>query len=220
MIQTEGDDAIPDLRQTLSELNEKFTTAGIKFYYVQEPGQPGLSGSELVKASKNNILIETLKAGRIGLPIVAEPIYLVQHESGVSIQILHPSVLILTKLKRWFHSHSSTRPKTILKVKSDQRDIDYMIYWLAQEGMRIRFDLYEGKSRQELLIFVETYKKKFEENETLMATLRSILEPEDWNEICAEDSELEESVNLAQAVDDEQQARVALTVADVDVPHT
>jgi hypothetical protein len=41
-----------------------------------------LTGIELVLESKNNVLIETLSAGKIGLPVVAEPRYMVKHEAS------------------------------------------------------------------------------------------------------------------------------------------
>ena len=47
-----------------------------------------MSGSELVFASRGNVLIETLKAGSLGLPSVAEPVYKIQHESGFSTSLL------------------------------------------------------------------------------------------------------------------------------------
>ena len=40
-----------------------------------------LTEIELVCESKDNVLIETLFAGKIGLPVVAEPRYTVKHEA-------------------------------------------------------------------------------------------------------------------------------------------
>ena len=42
-----------------------------------------LVGEDLVRASRHNVLIETLPAGSLGLPVVAEPTYKVEHESGL-----------------------------------------------------------------------------------------------------------------------------------------
>ncbi|KAI0054034.1 hypothetical protein FA95DRAFT_1480580, partial [Auriscalpium vulgare] len=137
---------------------------------------------ELLRTSEHNVLIETLQAGKLGLPVAAEPQHLV-HVDGADdgATILHPSVLILTKLKRWCHSHESTWPKAVTKCRSDEKDIEFMIYWLLEQGLTIRFDLYQGKERPELLKFVKTYRDKFIENEDLIKTLQSIVEPPDWS---------------------------------------
>ncbi|KAI0062296.1 hypothetical protein BV25DRAFT_1991595 [Artomyces pyxidatus] len=174
---------IPTLREKIAQLDSHFARAGIKFYFVKEP-QPELQEDELVRVSRHNVMIETLQTGRIGLPTTAGPTYLVPHEeTGESFAILHPSVLILTKLKRWAQNHDSTRPKTVLKNKSDQNDLDYIIYWLAENHLPIGFDDYQGKGKDELLGFVRTYRNKFAENQELMETLQSLVEPLDWDNL-------------------------------------
>ncbi|KAF8964813.1 hypothetical protein BDZ97DRAFT_865663 [Flammula alnicola] len=169
---------IQTVRYQLMELSEQFASAGIKLYFVQQ--QVGdLKNDELVRAAKNNVLIETLQAGTLGLPVVAEPRYLIEQESG-TIALLHPSILILTKMKRWYHNHESTRPKTVLKNKSDQSDIDFLLYWLAENDMKIDFEKYQGKTRDELLCYVRQYHDKFHDNTDLVKVLDSVVRPDDW----------------------------------------
>ncbi|KAH9474864.1 hypothetical protein JR316_0013332 [Psilocybe cubensis] len=183
---------IKTLREKLTELNRQFASAGIKLFYVKEP-IGDLRDDDLVRASKDNVLIETLKAGTMGLPIVAEPVYVVEHESGRRINILHPGILILTKMKRWSHYHDSDRPKTVIKNKSDQADIEFMLNWLAASEMFIDFEQYQGKSRSDLLGIVRVYRNKFISNTDLMDTLKMVMRPEDWDELCDEEVAIETS---------------------------
>ncbi|KAF9443049.1 hypothetical protein P691DRAFT_713773 [Macrolepiota fuliginosa MF-IS2] len=168
------------LRSYLQELSNQFASAGIKLYFVKESlGE--LSGDKLVRASKDNVLIETLSAGTLGLPSIAGPVYKVEYESGMSIEILHPGILILTKMKRWYHNLESTRPKTVRKNDSDRRDLDFIVFWLADNQMTIEFELYEGKTKDELLKFVRTYREKAGEDEPLTEALKTVVKPVDWD---------------------------------------
>ena len=143
-----------------------------------------LTGDELVRASKDNVLIETLQAGMLGLPKVVEPKYSVENEAtGVVIEILHPGVLFLTKLKRWYVSRESDFPKTVLKVASDRSDLEYLVYWLAEHGMTIEFEKYEGKTKEQLHVYVKTFKEVCGENEALMGALQRAMKVEDWHAI-------------------------------------
>ena len=88
--------------------------------------------------------------------------------------------MVLTKLKRWAATHESTRPKTIQKNIVDATDIQYMIFWLASNNIRIEFEKYSGKSKDELLALVRKFRAKFADNEDLMAALQVAL-GEDWD---------------------------------------
>jgi len=140
-----------------------------------------LHGDELVRASKHNVLIETLPAGTLGLPSVAGPVYKVDYESRISIEILHPGILILTKMKRWHFNRDSTRPKTVLKNISDRRDLDYLVAWLVDNEMTIEFELYQGKTKDYLLNFVRSYREQVGRDEVLMQALKSAMKPLDWD---------------------------------------
>ena len=156
-------------------------------------------------AGPHNVLIEMLPTGTLGLPQAAEPLYTVRSPSGVSapllpsvlastlgfnlphlltdIPLLHPSVVILTKLKRWYTTLPSTRPKTMLKHRSDEGDIDYMVHWLARIRLTIQFWEYRGKRGEELMRYVRTYlaeKVKNGSGEGVEERLRGVIERGDW----------------------------------------
>lgn len=50
--------------------------------HLQDSEMRDLTGIELVRESRDNVLIETLLAGKIGLPVVAEPRFGVKHEAS------------------------------------------------------------------------------------------------------------------------------------------
>ncbi|KAJ7063672.1 hypothetical protein C8F01DRAFT_984949, partial [Mycena amicta] len=140
-----------------------------------------LSGDELVRASKHNVLIETLQAGTLGLPSVAGPVYDYRQESGSVLRLLHPGVLILTKMNRWAQNCDSTRPQTVKKNLSDAQDLRWLVHWLADREMTINFDGYAGKPKEELLRFVRLFRAKFAEDAHFCDTLSRVLTPNDWD---------------------------------------
>lgn len=97
-----------------------------------------------------------------------------------ALPFLHPSILILTKLKRWCQIRASTRPKTITKARSDRSDIDFLISWMAERGTTIDFWPwgYEGKTKGALLDMFS-----LEDNTELVDALRSLLNGDDWNSL-------------------------------------
>lgn len=103
----------------------------------------------------------------------------------IAIPILHPSILILTKLTRWCHNYTSTRPKTRLKNESDSKDIEFLIKWMAKEQILIAFHRYDGKPRTDLLVLVRTYwdRKTVEGDGEIIEVLKSIMIGEDVQEI-------------------------------------
>ncbi|PFH47179.1 hypothetical protein AMATHDRAFT_50499 [Amanita thiersii Skay4041] len=165
--------------EKLSEYSKQFASAGLKFFYVKEL-QGCLSGDELVRTSKDNVLIETLQAGTLGLPCVPEPVCTVQVKPGININMLHPAVLILTKMKRWKVSCDSTRPQTRMKNQSDKADLEFLVYWLANHDMTIAFDKYKGKSKEELLDVVRVYRERICTNQELIKMLEKVVNAEDW----------------------------------------
>lgn len=95
-------------------------------------------------------------------------------------EILHPGVLLLTKLNRWYHNRDSTYPKTIAKRLSDKRDLDYLVGWLAVNNMTIEFEKYEGKSNAELLQFVRYYREQVKADKQTIENLQKAVKPGDW----------------------------------------
>jgi len=176
---------ISEIRDKLSAVSKQFAKAGLKLYYVKNSElKDDLTGDELVKASKDNVLIETLQTGMLGLPKVVEPKYSVTNEvTGIVLEILHPGVLFLTKLKRWYLSRESDYPKAILKVASDRNDLEYLVYWLAENVMTIEFEKYEGKTKEQLRVYVKAFKEVCDENGDLMDALQRAMKVEDWHAI-------------------------------------
>ncbi|KAI0089705.1 hypothetical protein BDY19DRAFT_992680 [Irpex rosettiformis] len=166
------------IRDRLEEIDGHFTIAGVKLFFVQQP-DPQFRNEELERKSKGNVLIETLIAGELGLPTVAGPTYEVPSHG---IRILHPTILILTKLKRWCSDRSSTRPKTISKNRIDRNDITFMITFLAQNSLKIEFNDYTGKPKEELLKMVATFHAKLVDGgeDGTLTKLQVVMYPEDW----------------------------------------
>ncbi|KAF8901180.1 hypothetical protein CPB84DRAFT_1747185 [Gymnopilus junonius] len=175
------------IRDRLQELDVRFATAGIKFYFVREPADPHYRDDELVLKSKGNVLIETLMAGALGLPKDINLRFMASRNSGDKIPLLHPTILILTKFKRWSMNCNSTRPKTVRKNRTDRQDIDYLLLWLADKELKIEFDLYDGKPKNELLKMVSMYHFKLldEDDNELLKTLEDVIYPGDWTQIKA-----------------------------------
>lgn len=104
---------------------------------------------------------------------------------AIEIPILHPSILILTKLKRWTVNRTSTREKTKTKIATDRADIEYLIIWLAEQEWKIEFSKYEGKLRGDLLPMVRQVHQALvdDENEELLAMLEAVMYPVDWQDM-------------------------------------
>jgi hypothetical protein len=119
------------------------------------------------------------------------------------VPILHPTILILTKLKRWTVTFCSTRPKTRAKCASDAADLEYIIQWMFERELKIAFGDYQGKDKVDLLRLVRIYWDKLllDEREELVEMLRSIMHEEDYTHISKAQSE---EGNLAQVMMDEK----------------
>jgi hypothetical protein len=99
-----------------------------------------------------------------------------------AIPILHPSILILTKLKRWTQIYQSTRPRTKSKALSDRTDIDFLIDCMSREGIRIDFEAYEGKPKAVLLDLIREFHEVLrKEDNGRIDALKSIVNEDDWN---------------------------------------
>ncbi|EFR01871.1 hypothetical protein MGYG_04869 [Nannizzia gypsea CBS 118893] len=108
-----------------------------------------------------DIEVELLRGGKdqpMKLPdINSAPIILLNpHEVGHDrvnhqMPLLHPGVLVLTKLKRWMHISNSTRPASIARAVNDMQDIKTILEWLIRHGLKINFDMYPEKNKEELL---------------------------------------------------------------------
>src|SRR6266498_2846889 len=101
----------------------------------------------------------------------------------IAIEILHPGVLLLTKMKRWYQNLESTRPKTVAKSLSDKRDLDYLVSWLTENNMTIEFEKYQGKTKDQLLEYVRAYVEVSKEEEELMGDLKAAMKSDDWKSL-------------------------------------
>ncbi len=170
---------------------------------INDSRPKGLTGIKLLSRSKSNVLIETLSAGTLGLPDSVDLVYNVPSTASTDLStkrfpstfdffltigssalpILHPSILIFSKLQRWCQGLESTRPKTLRKAITDSQDIDYLIGWLIQNGMLIAFDDYEAKKvpREKLVRHVRMYRerKELEEDEEIVTQLEEVLNEAD-----------------------------------------
>ena len=100
----------------------------------------------------------------------------------IVIEILHPGVLLLTKMQRWYQNRESTRPKTVNKSHSDKNDLDYLVSWLAENDMTIEFEKYRGKTKDQLLEYVRAYLISTKAQD-LMQDLKAAMKPDDWESL-------------------------------------
>ncbi|KAF5700367.1 hypothetical protein FGLOB1_10831 [Fusarium globosum] len=133
------DDANPEefrghLTQLLRNADQRFVVSNLKLYFVPN-GQWDL-----------RVPIETLARGMLGLPRRLSTL----RSGDGSIPILHPSVLVLTKLKRSSQYIGSTRPQSVVKLYSDVRDIVYLLHWLQDHYMKIDFINYDSATPERL----------------------------------------------------------------------
>ncbi|KAF9466755.1 hypothetical protein BDZ94DRAFT_1250697 [Collybia nuda] len=210
---------IEELRERISRIDHHFAESSLfKFYFLREIPRDivdakRLSNEERIRQGRDRVLIETLGTGTVGLPTTATPIF---HSSLSPVPILHPSVLILTKLQRWCRFYTSSRPKTRAKSTSDKADIDYILEWLRENDILIAFDQYSGRSREDLLRLVRIFwdKKLYDGDEEFTDVMKSVLADRDFNDIMRA---REEEGNLVEKALDEGEA--ALTeVARLETP--
>ncbi|KAI5900322.1 uncharacterized protein SCHCODRAFT_02607620 [Schizophyllum commune H4-8] len=187
LIETEGRSII-ELRNRMVDLDERLARSGMKLYFVRKmPASPQSSQStqdgaadDIVKNSRGNVLVETVAAGTLGLPIIAGPVY---QDENYKLKILHPSVLPLTKLGRWTRMRGRTRPKSQLKFRTDEQDIMLLIHLLADLNLKLGIADYEGKTRAEILRLVSTFHDSFKEDEDFCAVLQKVMHADDWEEM-------------------------------------
>ncbi|KAF5586359.1 hypothetical protein FPCIR_7969 [Fusarium pseudocircinatum] len=123
----------PRLVQLLREADQRFMISDLKLFFVP-------NGQDL------RVPIETLARGTLGLPRR----FTILRPGDETIPILHPGVLILTKMKRSCQYIGSTRPQSVVKFNSDVRDIVYLLHWLQDHGNKIDFISYDAASPERL----------------------------------------------------------------------
>ncbi|KAK7036752.1 hypothetical protein VNI00_011418 [Paramarasmius palmivorus] len=170
------------LREAVKEKDKLFVDHGLHLYKIDPEEHSNLEVNpdvrSLLQHGQNNVLVETLPTGQLGLPLVAGPLL----ETSLSgLPVLHPKVLILTKLKRWSAIQDSTRPKTMLKARSDLEDVKFLVNFLAEKQEHVAFDEYAGKPREALLKHVGVLWEHFvlHEDTDSLETLQKVLKPDD-----------------------------------------
>ncbi|KIL67782.1 hypothetical protein M378DRAFT_9060 [Amanita muscaria Koide BX008] len=170
------------LRDRLAQMDSHFATTPLNFYFTCDPVDPQQDVLQQIAQRTHNVLIETLRTGSLGLPETPEPLFIVEIMK-LSLPILHPSILILTKLKRWCQTHTSTRPLTRRKAMSDRQDIEYLILWMSNRSMTIDFEQYQGKSKDTLLALVRELRDVIhsEDHTEMLGALRNVVTNDDWH---------------------------------------
>ncbi|KAF9030972.1 hypothetical protein BDZ89DRAFT_1064298 [Hymenopellis radicata] len=184
-----------DLRERIAQSDPHFATTVLKFYYMEDSDSDSTSGISTVpvdsdtlarlQKSKKNVMIETLPTGQLGLPVVPHPVLPIE---DAGIQILHPTILLLTKINRWSKICDSTRPKTRLKAKSDSSDIDYMLNWLAERELVIILEDYSGQPKENLLRALGVLRRFLLAGgkSEVLELLRKVMQAVDWVAITEE----------------------------------
>ncbi|KAF7424002.1 hypothetical protein PC9H_009302 [Pleurotus ostreatus] len=120
-----GKEEMKHIRQKLIEVDPHFANIGVFKLYCQilDPDAPAPQSE-----ARAHVLIETLATGNLGLPTAPEPtLQFSTQDLPIELPVLHPSVLILTKLKRWTNIFASSRPKSRKKAASDLVDITFLV---------------------------------------------------------------------------------------------
>ncbi|KAI9807502.1 MAG: hypothetical protein M1825_005442 [Sarcosagium campestre] len=68
-----------------------------------------------------------------------------------SVSVLHPSLLICLKLRRWRHIAESTRPRSVMKAAQDADDIQFLMTWLVAEKQHVSFQEIDTQSKDGIL---------------------------------------------------------------------
>ncbi|PNP84047.1 hypothetical protein FNYG_02735 [Fusarium nygamai] len=154
----------PRLVQLLGDTDQRFMISDLKLFFVP-------NGQDL------RVPIETLARGMLGLPRR----FSILRPGDGAIPILHPGVLILTKMKRSCQYIGSTRPQSMVKFNSDVRDIVYLLHWLQDHGKKIDFISYDAASPERLYDAVRKMRDHWvsKGEETTVQMLDGVLEESD-----------------------------------------
>ncbi|KPM36268.1 hypothetical protein AK830_g10286 [Neonectria ditissima] len=108
---------------------------------------------------QGRIPIETLPIGHIGLP---RQLLVIRPGDG-TVPVLHPAVLILTKIKRCVHLIHSTRPQSVTKFHSDVSDINFLMKWLVENEKKVDFVGYQSANVDKLYAATKDLVKHWKE---------------------------------------------------------
>ncbi|KAJ5551539.1 hypothetical protein N7535_000517 [Penicillium sp. DV-2018c] len=129
--------------------------------------QPGFRLSQSNKLVFSNgdegVAIELLRGGRTQQLELPDPstvsiVYITPNDQPdrvdeTPIPIVAPSVLVLTKIKRWSFLAESSRPQSVRKAERDVQDIVVLLKWLDKNDLHIDFEGYAEIPEQEVALW-------------------------------------------------------------------
>lgn len=98
----------------------------------------------------------------------------------ISVPVVTPSILLITKIKRWFFVEESSRPESNRKAKRDVVDIMVLLKWLSMNEMKIDLGGYTSKPKDQL---VPMFRRLYAKSDELRLYLEQTLEKEDLDAI-------------------------------------
>lgn len=95
---------------------------------------------------------------------------------------MHPSILILTKIKRWANILTSTYPPLMHKAKTDFEDILFLLSWQADRNLTISMQLYKAQHPDRPYRALYTLAVYLRDKRMLepWALLKKVVTAEDW----------------------------------------
>ncbi len=145
-------DITTHIRPLIEGHDSRFSVEGLKLYFTSSTDPPV------------RVTVEMLPAGTLGLPLRLDSLLrlsdgtrivavdlLVANMSVDLPPVLHPAVLILTKIKRWATLSESTRPRSVAKARMDLGDITFLLHWLGQHGQKIDLTGYGAENPERLM---------------------------------------------------------------------
>ncbi|CAI7660574.1 unnamed protein product [Penicillium glandicola] len=95
------------------------------------------------------------------------------------LDIMHPSTLILTKLKAWYESEVSQNPSMYMRSRAHLMDIMTTLQWLSDEKLRINLAAYPGVPKTELLNLLGKLYRNHQQARPYLAQTLSFIEMRD-----------------------------------------
>ncbi|PYH93630.1 hypothetical protein BO71DRAFT_381064 [Aspergillus ellipticus CBS 707.79] len=131
-------------------------------------------------------------AGPLTLPDAGSvPIYLTKM-TFLGTPVIHPPVLIHTKLQKWMSISQSPTPEIQTKAANDLHDIETILKWLSKRHLRVDFAGYPEMSKDRLLsMFRELCTVRWGGLQELVG---KVLEKEDFEVVRLVEEEEEEEV--------------------------
>ncbi|KAJ5919080.1 hypothetical protein N7466_010023 [Penicillium verhagenii] len=88
--------------------------------------------------------------------------------------VLHPRILLLTKLAPWKESYFSTRSDAKMRSNTDLQDIIVLLEWLRDRGLKVDFDTANVKGKN---TFVQALGHLFVQVEEARPLVAGVLDP-------------------------------------------